>query len=143
MATKGEHMAIDIAEGVRKAFLAGVGAVAFGTEKAGELAAELVKKGELTVEQGKDLNQELTVKAKEAVGGAQDAVLKARLAAMSPEEREAYIDRARKLASDLTAEEAERNVKKAERNAAKQGADVVEPVTVEVKDASGDAEAEA
>ena len=94
---------VDITEGIRKAFLAGVGAVALGTEKTTELVDSLVKKGELTVEQGKDLNRELTQKAKETVDGAQDSVLRARLSTMTPEERAAFIDRAKELASDLDA----------------------------------------
>lgn len=40
-------------------FLAGVGALALSGEKAKELLGELVKKGEMTVEQGKALNEEL------------------------------------------------------------------------------------
>jgi len=46
--------------------LAGIGAVAKSAESAGELLEELVKKGELTVEQGKALNEELKhdIKAK-------------------------------------------------------------------------------
>ena len=39
--------------------LAGIGAVAKSTEAAGDLLEELVKKGELTVEQGKAYNDEL------------------------------------------------------------------------------------
>ena len=94
---------VDITEGIRKAFLAGVGAVALGAEKTTELVDSLVKKGELTVEQGKDLNRELTQKAKETVDGSQDSVLRARLSTMTPEERAAFIDRAKELASDLDA----------------------------------------
>lgn len=94
---------VDITEGIRKAFLAGVGAVALGAEKTTELVDSLVKKGELTVEQGKDLNRELTQKAKETVDGAQDSVLRARLSTMTPEERAAFIDRVKELASDLDA----------------------------------------
>lgn len=71
-----------IAEAARTAFLAGVGAVAFGAEKTTEFVDTLVKKGELTVDQGKDLNRELTQKAKDTVNEAQDTVLRARLATM-------------------------------------------------------------
>lgn len=46
-------------EGVKTIFLAGVGAVAVTAEKSKELVDELVKKGELTMEQGKVLNEEL------------------------------------------------------------------------------------
>ena len=52
----------DLTEGVRRAFLAGVGAVALGAEKSQELMDDLISKGELTVEQGKALNAELTQK---------------------------------------------------------------------------------
>jgi len=39
--------------------LAGIGSLAFTYEKATEIIDELVKKGELTVKQGKELNEEL------------------------------------------------------------------------------------
>ena len=44
---------------LKKVMLAGVGAVAVTAEKSKELLDEMVKKGELTVEQGKVLNEEL------------------------------------------------------------------------------------
>lgn len=49
----------DLVDMMKKAFLAGVGAAAEGTEKADQLFKDMVRKGELTVEQGKALNQEL------------------------------------------------------------------------------------
>ena len=48
-----------IGENIKKILLAGIGAVATTTEKSKELLDEMVKKGELTVEQGKVLNEEL------------------------------------------------------------------------------------
>lgn len=96
-----------IADAARKAFLAGVGAVAIGAEATSKLVDDLVKKGELTVDQGRDLNRELSVKAKETLGGAQDTVLKARLATMSSEERAAFVARAQELSNDLDAKDAE------------------------------------
>lgn len=56
---------MDITEGIRKIFLAGVGAVATTGEAAKSLIDTLVEKGELTVEQGKALNEELKKSAKE------------------------------------------------------------------------------
>lgn len=44
---------------LKKIFLAGVGATAITAEKGSQILKELVNKGELTVEQGKELNQEL------------------------------------------------------------------------------------
>ena len=52
----------DFGDGLRKVFLAGVGALATTVEK---IVDDLVKKGELTVEQGKALNAELKHKVAE------------------------------------------------------------------------------
>lgn len=48
-----------LGENLKKVLLAGVGAVAVTAEKSKDLLDEMVKKGELTVEQGKVLNEEL------------------------------------------------------------------------------------
>ena len=50
---------MELGENIRKLLLAGIGSAAMTAEKSKELLDELVKKGELTVEQGKVLNQEL------------------------------------------------------------------------------------
>lgn len=55
----------DFGDGLRKVFLAGVGALATTVEKSQEIVDDLVKKGELTVEQGKALNAELKHKVAE------------------------------------------------------------------------------
>ncbi len=49
-----------LSEGIKKIMLAGIGAVAVTAER----SRELVAKGELTVEQGRILNEELTHKKK-------------------------------------------------------------------------------
>lgn len=46
-------------EDLKKLVLAGLGAVAVTAEKSKDVVDQLVKKGELTVEQGKVLNEEL------------------------------------------------------------------------------------
>lgn len=48
-----------MSEEVKKIFLAGLGAAAVTAEKSKQIVDELVKKGELTLEQGKALNEEL------------------------------------------------------------------------------------
>ena len=48
-----------LGDSVRKLLLAGIGAVATTAEKSKDLLEDLVEKGELTVEQGKVLNEEL------------------------------------------------------------------------------------
>lgn len=52
-------MSLNLTDDLKKIFLAGVGATAMTAEKAGDILNELVKKGEITVAQGKELNQEL------------------------------------------------------------------------------------
>ena len=58
---------MELGDGLKKLLLAGVGTVAVTAEKSKEILDELVKKGELTVEQGKVLNQELKNNIKETI----------------------------------------------------------------------------
>lgn len=58
---------MEIGEDLRRIFLAGVGAVAETAERGKDLVNELVKKGELTLEQGKVLNEELKRNVKSKV----------------------------------------------------------------------------
>ena len=86
---------MELGEGLKKILLAGVGTVAVTAEKSKEILDELVKKGELTVEQGKVLNQELkhnikeTIKTKTTPAPAPEAPkedIKDTLAKLSPEQ---------------------------------------------------------
>lgn len=54
-------------ENVKKLLLAGIGVAATTAEKSKELLDEMVEKGELTVEQGKALNEELKHNIKKTV----------------------------------------------------------------------------
>ena len=81
-------------ENVKKLLLAGIGAVAVTAEKSKDLLDEMVEKGELTVEQGKVLNEELkhnikkTVKEKTGAGKKETAAedLSDLLDKMTPEQ---------------------------------------------------------
>ena len=53
-----------LSEDMKKIVLLGVGAAALTAEKSKELIEELVKKGELSIEQGKVLNEELRQKCR-------------------------------------------------------------------------------
>lgn len=94
---------IDIMGGLNKAFLATVGAVAITAEKSQQAVEDLVKKGELTVQQGKSLNQELSRKAKEAAQETTDTALRAFLEALSDEDRAAYAAKVTQMAADIEA----------------------------------------
>ena len=94
---------IDIMGGLNKAFLATVGAVATPAEKSQQAVEDLVKKGELTVQQGKSLNQELSRKAKEPAQETTDGALRAFLEALSDEDRAAYAAKVAQMAADIEA----------------------------------------
>ncbi len=94
---------IDIMGGLNKAFLATVGAVAITAEKSQQAVEDLVKKGELTVQQGKSLNQELSRKAKEAAQETTDTALRAFLEALSDEDRAAYAAKVTQMTADIEA----------------------------------------
>lgn len=59
----------------RKIFLAGIGAAALTCEKAGEVISNLVQKGKLSVEEGKELSQELTRNMTEKGSETKDAIM--------------------------------------------------------------------
>ena len=94
---------IDIMGGLNKAFLATVGAVAITAEKSQQAVENLVKKGELTVQQGKSLNQELSRKAKEAAQETTDGALRTFLEALSDEDRAAYAAKVAQMTADIEA----------------------------------------
>lgn len=58
---------MEFEKGLKKVFLASVGAVAITAESARDIANKLVEKGETAVEQGKIFNEELKHNAKKKV----------------------------------------------------------------------------
>ena len=96
----------------KKIILAGIGAVAVASEKSKDLLDEMVEKGELTVEQGKVLNEELkhnirqkvqeATAKKEADQSVSDSDISDMLSRMSPEQIAALKE---KLADKETAGE--------------------------------------
>ena len=89
---------MELGEGLKKILLVGIGTAAVTAEKSKEILDELVRKGELTVEQGKVLNQELKHNIKSTVKNAADSVkenaarkneqeeLKATISKLTPEQ---------------------------------------------------------
>lgn len=92
----------DIRDGFKDIFLAGVGALAYGGERANELVNNLIEKGELTVEQGKQLNTELQHKASDTIAQVRDEALAAQLQAMTPEQRAEFVAKVNELADKVT-----------------------------------------
>ena len=103
-----------IGDGIKKLLLIGIGAAAMTAEKSQQIVDELVKKGELTVEQGKELNQELKRNVKKSID-------EAAVAAKEKEaEAEKKVEGLEKQIEGLSAEELEKlkeAIRKAEENA--------------------------
>ena len=105
---------MELGEGIKKLLLAGIGTAAVTAEKSKEVLDELVKKGELTVEQGKVLNQELKHNIKESVKKNVNVTLKPSnpdelkevLGKMTPDQLAALKEKISKMqAKDVDAEE--------------------------------------
>lgn len=120
---------MDFGEGLKKIFLAGVGAVATTAETAKELVDDLVSKGELTMEQGKVLNEELKRNAKQKIKDHvtvnvtreyKDAF--SAVEHMNAEELEALKEEIRK-AEEKAREEAEEKAEEEAQKAAQEGTD--------------------
>ena len=99
-------------ENVKKLLLAGIGAVAVTAEKSRDLLDEMVEKGELTVEQGKVLNEELKHNIKKTMKGKGNAAkpsteeeLSELLDKMTPEQIEALKEQILKKEAEEKADE--------------------------------------
>ena len=84
---------MELGEGLKKILLVGIGTAAVTAEKSKEILDELVKKGELTVEQGKVLNQELKHNIKSTVKTAADSVKESEARKNDQEELKATISK--------------------------------------------------
>ena len=96
----------NIGDGFKNIFLAGIGALAYTGEKGKEIIDQLVEKGEITLEQGRELNEELQHKAATATSNLRDGALEARMKVMTPEEREEFVQTASRIAAEQNAAEA-------------------------------------
>ena len=90
-------------EELKKLILLGVGAAVTTAEKSKDLIDKLVRKGELTIEQGKVLNEELKHNIKETVKEKYTDALYGSLDKLSKEERAAL----RKKLEQMDAEKSE------------------------------------
>lgn len=93
-------MAGNFGEGLKDIFLAGVGAMAITGEKSKEIVDKLIAKGELSVEQGKEINQELSRKANDTVGKVRTEALSQFIDTLSEEERKDFSEQVAKLVQE-------------------------------------------
>ena len=96
-----------LGDGFKGIFLAGIGAVAIGAEKGKELVDQLVARGEMTVEQGKQINTELKHRASNLESSIRRETIEARMSMMSPDERVEFANIVREMADTANAKDAE------------------------------------
>ncbi|MCD8133810.1 MAG: phasin family protein [Clostridiales bacterium] len=75
-----------LSDSMKKIILAGIGAAATTSEKTKEILDDLVEKGELTVEQGKVLNEELKHNVKQTFEKDKETDVKDILNGLTPEQ---------------------------------------------------------
>lgn len=130
---------MELGEGLKKILLVGIGTAAVTAEKSKEILDELVKKGELTVEQGKVLNQELKHNIKSTVKTAADSVKESAARKNDQEELKATI-------SKLTPEQlaaVKAQIESMQAEAAKEKEEVSEAAEEPVEEAAPEAPVEA
>lgn len=134
---------MELGEGLKKILLVGIGTAAVTAEKSKEILDDLVKKGELTVEQGKVLNQELKHNIKSTVKTAADSVkenaarkneqeeLKATISKLTPEQLAAVKAQIESMQAEAAKEKEEEAAEAAEEPAEETAAEEAAPEVVE------------
>ena len=97
---------------MKKILLAGIGAAATTAEKSKEILDDLVKKGELTVEQGKVLNEELKHNVKQTFKKEEQDPADV-LKGMTPEQIEALKEVIVNMEAEATEEKADETAEEA------------------------------
>lgn len=95
-----------VTDPIRTMFLAGVGTLALGAEKAEEALKVLVEKGQITVEQGKEIAADLQANTAEKTEELRDQIIKAQMQTMTKSQRDAFAARIAEIAAHVDEDEA-------------------------------------
>lgn len=117
-----DNITNNIAESFQNIFLAGVGALSIGGEKAKEVIDELVERGQVTVEQGRKLNEELKHKAAADASKMREDAVRAYIQSLSPEDRTAFAQQMAEIAREVNEQETDEVIIEAENVAGSAGA---------------------
>lgn len=110
----------NVTDAFKDIFLAGVGALAIGAEKTQELVDQLVAKGQITVEQGKDIANDLKDQAMTNTAQLRDDIIEAQMKSMTKEERDAFAARIAEIAATVDGNAAMMDKEEAEVKAAQE-----------------------
>lgn len=93
-----------ITDGFRDIFLAGVGALAMTGEKAKEVLDDLIARGQVSVEQGRKINEELKHRGAERTSELRSESIRAFMKALPADERKKLIEELGKIDAEESAE---------------------------------------
>lgn len=91
---------------IRQIFLAGIGALAIGAEKSQQVVDQLVEKGKLTVEEGKEMSKDLTSQVGDNFDKVRDDIITAHMKSMTKEQRDEFAARVAEMAASIDGAEA-------------------------------------
>lgn len=91
----------DYTDPIRQIFLAGIGALAIGAEKSQELVSQLVEKGKITVDEGKEMTSDLASQASQNIEKVRNDIIEAHMRGMTKEERDAFAARVAEMAAGM------------------------------------------
>ncbi len=91
----------NVTDPFRQIFLAGVGALAMGADKSQEILETLVKKGQVTVDQGKEIATELQAETADRTEELRDDIIRAQMQTMTKEQRDAFAARVAEIAASV------------------------------------------
>lgn len=86
---------------IRDIFLAGIGALAMGAEKSQEIVKQLVEKGQLTVEQGKEMEGDLRQQTSENLSKLRDDIISSHMKTMTKEQRDEFAAHVAEMAATI------------------------------------------
>ena len=95
----------DLGSDAKKIFLAGLGAMSSAADKGEEIVDKLVSKGELTVEEGRQLNTALAHKVQTGTENLRGSVLLKYMKSMTVEQRKEFVKKVVEISDQLDKEE--------------------------------------
>lgn len=99
----------DVTDTFKNIFLAGVGALAIGAEKTQDVIEHLVEKGQITVDQGKEMAEEVRQQAQANTSQIRDDIIAAQMKTMTKEERDAFAAKVTEMAATVDGDDALEN----------------------------------
>ncbi|MBR6439798.1 MAG: phasin family protein [Aeriscardovia sp.] len=95
----------DLGSDAKKIFLAGLGAMSTAADKGQAVVDKLVSKGEITVEEGRQLNSELAHRVQEGAENLRGGVLLKYMRSMTIEQRKEFVKKVVEISDQLDKEE--------------------------------------